>query len=118
VIKLRCEDFDELIYLLWDGRIDERKKEELEKHLSTCERCKEKLALLESIEKGAKGIKIKEPSQEYWDTFSSRVRERIIAQKEESFLFKFKKAFEGIFTFSPLKIWIIEARRLFFPNQR
>jgi hypothetical protein len=106
VIKLRCEDFDELIYLFWDGRIDERKKEELEKHLSTCERCKEKLALLESIEKGAKGIKIKEPSQEYWDTFSSRVRERIIAQKEESFLFKFKKAFEGIFTFSPLKIRI------------
>jgi hypothetical protein len=106
VIKLRCEDFDELIYLFWDGRIDERKKEKLEKHLSTCKRCKEKLALLESIEKGAQGIKTKEPSQEYWDTFSSRVRERIIAQKEESFSFKLKKAFENLFTFSPLKIKI------------
>jgi len=104
VIKLRCEDFDELIHLFWDERIDERKKEELEKHLSACKRCKEKLALLESIEKKAKGIKIKEPSCEYWDTFSSRVRERILAQKEGSFSFKLKKAFENIFTFSPLKI--------------
>jgi hypothetical protein len=106
VIKLRCEDFDELIYLFWDGRIDQRKKEELEKHLSTCKRCKEKLALLESIEKGAKGIKIKEPSKEYWDTFSSRVRERIIAQKEEAFSYRLKKVFENVFTFSPLKVKI------------
>lgn len=103
---MRCEDFDELIYLFWDGRIDERKKEKLEKHLSTCNRCKEKLALLESIEKEAQGIKTKEPSQEYWDTFSSRVRERIIAQKEESFSFRLKKVFENIFSFSPLKIKI------------
>ena len=103
---MRCEEFDELIYLLWDGRMDERKKEELEKHLSTCNRCKEKLALLESIEKRAKGIKIKEPSPEYWDTFSTRVRERIIAQEEKSLSFKLKKIFENIFTFSPLKIKI------------
>jgi hypothetical protein len=103
---LRCEDFDELIYLLWDGRIDEIKKEKLEKHLSTCKRCKEKLTLLESIEKGAQGIKIKEPSREYWDTFSNRVRERLIVQKEESFSFRLKKVFENIFTFSPLKIKI------------
>jgi hypothetical protein len=103
VIKLRCEEFDELIHLFWDGELDEGKKEELKKHLSTCNRCKEKLALLESIEKGAKGIKIKEPSGEYWDTFSDRVRERVLAQKEESFSFKLKKVFENIFTFSPLK---------------
>jgi len=103
---LRCEEFDELIYLLWDGPMDERKKEELEKHLSTCNRCKEKLALLESIEKRAKGTKIKEPSPEYWDTFSTRVRERIIAQEEKPFSFKLKKIFENIFTFSPLKIKI------------
>jgi len=103
---LRCENFDELIHLFRDGRINEREREELEKHLSTCKKCKEKLALLESIEKRAKDIKIKEPSQEYWDTFSSRVRERIIAQKEASFSFKLKKALENIFTFSPLKVRI------------
>ena len=103
---MRCEDFDELIYLFRDGRIDERRKEELEKHLSTCKRCKEKLALLESIERGAKEIKIEEPSQKYWDTFSSRVRERIVAQKEKAFSIKLKKLFENIFTFSPLKIKI------------
>jgi hypothetical protein len=103
---LRCEEFDELIYLFRDGELDQSKKEELKKHLLTCNRCKEKLALLESIEKRAKGIKIKEPSQEYWDTFSSRVRERILAQKEGAFSFKLKKVFEDIFTFSPLKIKI------------
>lgn len=101
---MRCDDFDELIYLFRDGRIDEGKKEELDKHLSTCKRCKEKLALLESIEKGAREIKIKEPSQEYWDTFSNRVRERITAQKEESFSFKLKNFLQNIVTFSPLKI--------------
>jgi hypothetical protein len=106
VIKLRCEDFDELIHLFWDGEIDERKKEEMEEHLSICKKCKQKLALLGSIEEKAKQVKIKEPSQEYWDTFSSRVRERIIAQKEESFSFRLKKVFENIFTFSPLKIKI------------
>lgn len=106
MIKLRCEDFDELIYLFWDGQLDERKKEGLKKHLSTCNRCKERLALLESIEQKAKGIKIKEPSQEYWETFSNRVRERIIAQKEESFSFKLKRVFENLITFSPLKIKI------------
>lgn len=95
-----------MIHLFWDGRIDERKKEELEKHLATCKRCKEKLALLESIERGAKEIKIEEPSQKYWDTFSSRVRERIVAQREEAFSIKLKKLFENIFTFSPLKIRI------------
>ena len=103
---MRCEDFDELIYLFWDGRIDERKKAELEEHLSICHRCKEKLALLESIEGKAKQAKVKEPSEEYWDTFSNRVRERIIAQKEGSFSFRLKKVFETIFTFSPLKVKI------------
>ena len=103
---MRCEEFDELIYFFWDGRIDERKKAELEEHLSICNRCKEKLVLLESIEGKAKQAKIKEPSQEYWDTFSNRVRERIIARTEESFSFKLKKIFENLFTFSPLKVKI------------
>lgn len=103
---MRCEDFDELIYLFWDGELEQSKKEELEKHLLTCNRCKEKLAFLGSIEKGAKEIKIKERSQEYWDTFSNRVRERLVARTEKSFSFKLKKVFENIFAFSPLKVKI------------
>jgi hypothetical protein len=104
VIKVRCDDFDELLYLLRDGRIDEEKKKKLEKHLSACKRCREKLAFLESVEKRARGIEIREPSQEYWDTFSSRVTERIAAQKEESFLLKLKNFLQNVFAFSPLKI--------------
>lgn len=103
---MRCDDFDELIHLLWDGRLDESQKEKLQKHLSTCKRCKRKLVLLESIEKGAKGIRPKEPSREYWDTFSSRVREKIVARKEGSVSVRLKKAFENLFTFTPGKIKI------------
>ncbi len=103
---MRCDDFDELIYLFWDGRLDESQKEKLQKHLSTCERCNRKLVLLESIEKGGRGIRPKEPSPEYWDTFSSRVREKIVARKEGSLSVRLKKAFENLFTFTPGKIKI------------
>ncbi len=101
---MRCERFDKLIYLFLDGRLDQGKEKELKEHLSECERCAKKLALLESVEGRAKKIEIKEPPQEYWDSFSSRVREKILARKERSPAFGLKKALESIFSFSPLKI--------------
>ncbi len=101
---MRCERFDKLIYLFLDGKLDQGKERELKEHLSECERCAKKLAFLESVEGRAKGIKAKEPPQGYWDTFSSRVREKIIAQQEEVPAFSLKRALESVFSFSPLKI--------------
>jgi len=101
---LRCEGFDKLIHLFLDGRLDQAKERELKEHLSECEICARKLALLESLEGGAKRIEIKEPTQEYWNTFSSRVREKIIEREEKSFAFGLRKALQSIFSFSPLKI--------------
>ena len=101
---MRCERFDKLINLLLDGRLDQSKERELKEHLSQCERCQKKLALLESVEGRAKKIEIKKPPQEYWDSFSIRVREKVLARKERSPVFGLKKAFESIFSFSPLKI--------------
>jgi len=101
---LRCERFDKLIYLFLDGKLNQGKERELKEHLSECERCGKRLAFLESVEGKAKGIKAKEPPQEYWDTFSSRVREKIVAQQEKAPAFSLKNALESVFSFSPLKI--------------
>ena len=103
---MSCEKFDKLIYLFWDGRLKPGEEEELRAHLSECERCQEKLSFLELVEGRAKRIQPIEPPQEYWDTFSSRVREKIAARKEKSFAVRLKQAFENVLTFSPLKIKI------------
>lgn len=103
---MRCERFDKLIYLFLDGRLNQSEKAELEKHLSECKRCQKKLSLLKAVEGEARKIEIKEPPQEYWENFSSRVREKILVRKERSPAVRFKKAMENILTFSPLKIKI------------
>lgn len=104
--KLRCRRFDKLIYLFLDGRLNQREKRKLQEHLSQCKRCQERLSLLEAVEGGARKIEIKEPPQEYWESFSSRVREKILVRKERSPAVRFKKAMESILTFSPSKIKI------------
>ncbi len=101
---MRCERFDKLIYLFLDGRLDQDKERKLKEHLSKCERCQKKLAFLQSVEGRAEKIEIKEPPQEYWDSFSIRVRAKVLARKERSPVIRLRKALENIFTFSPLKI--------------
>lgn len=101
---MSCERFDKLIYLFLDGRLDKYQEKELKEHLSQCEECTRKLALLESIEGKAREIEIKEPPQEYWDGFSARVREKIVAREERSTAYRLKRALEGIFSLSPLKV--------------
>jgi hypothetical protein len=101
---LRCERFDKLIGLFLDGRLGKNEEREVKEHLSTCEGCAQKLALLKSTEQAAKKIEVEEPEQEYWDTFSRRIREKISEREEKFFVFSLKKALQGIFSFSPLKI--------------
>jgi hypothetical protein len=101
---LSCDKYDKLLNLFLDGRLNQSEEKELKEHLSRCKRCQEQLSLLQSIEAKARAIKAKEPPQEYWDTFSSRVRERIRTQEEKSPAFSWKKALENFFSFSPLKI--------------
>lgn len=101
---MSCERLDRLIHLFLDGRLDQDQERELKEHLSKCERCAAKLALLRSMEGSARRIETKEPSQEYWNTFSSRVRDKIAAREQESPGFDLKRALESIFAYSPLKI--------------
>jgi hypothetical protein len=106
VSKLSCAKFDKLINLFLDGRLLPEEESELKEHLTECKRCQEKLSLLELVEVQAKRIPAEEPSQEYWDTFSSRVRGKIVARQEKSLAVRWKQAFGNILIFSPLKIKI------------
>jgi anti-sigma factor RsiW len=80
VSDVTCKKFDRSISLYLDGELDERGERALREHLSTCRRCAERLAALESAQKSAKTAKAAEPHAGYWDTFSSRVSEKIDAR--------------------------------------
>ena len=101
---MRRINHDKWVYLFWDERLDPSQSEEFKKHLVKCGECQKKLAFLESMEGKAKEIHAKELPQEYWDSFSSRIRERIISQKESAPVSGLKKFLENIFVISPWKI--------------
>ncbi len=101
---MSCKRFDRLISLFLDGRLDQKQERELKDHLSRCERCGEKLSVLQSVEEKARRIEAEEPPEEYWQTFSSRVREKILARQEKTSTFSLTRALESVFSFSPLKI--------------
>jgi hypothetical protein len=103
---LSCKKYGQWVHLFWDKRLNQDQEEEFKRHLAECKTCQEKLYFLESVEGKAKGLRAKEPAKEYWDTFSSRVREKIAASKEESTVFGWKRAFANIFVLSPWKIRI------------
>jgi hypothetical protein len=83
VSKVKCEKFNKAISLYLDGRLDKAGETALREHLSTCRRCAETLAALESAQSTAKATTAAEPRPAYWDTFSNRVMERIEAEKEK-----------------------------------
>ncbi len=102
---MSCEGIDKLISLFLDGRLSGNRRQKLEEHLSRCANCREKLSLLQSIQQKAKGIKAQEPPEEYWNTFSSRVREKLIIRQEKP-ASGWKQVLESVFSFSPLKVKI------------
>lgn len=103
---MSCKKYGQWVHLFWDKRLNQNQEEELKRHLAECKTCQEKLSFLESMEERAKGIRAKEPPEEYWDTFSSRVRKKIASSKEKSTAFGWKKAIANVFVLSPWKIRI------------
>jgi hypothetical protein len=103
---LKCEDFDKLIHLYFDGGLDAEKSKEMEEHLLTCQNCAAKLQELEKLEESAKGIRLPELSPEYWRTFTERVRNEIILRRRKSIWAKIKSGWESFFFYSPVKLRI------------
>jgi hypothetical protein len=101
---LSCDRFDKLINLFLDKKLNQDQERELKEHLAQCPECKEKLSFLQRIEEKAKRIKAQEPPEEYWNTFSGRVKEKILIQQEKSPSFGWKRFLDSVFSFSPLKI--------------
>ena len=101
---MKCEDFDRLFYLYYDKKLEEKESEKIEAHLLECKRCAEKLEALALIEKEAKDIKIPKPEEAYWESFSQRVRNKIVLRKKEPFGSKIKSFFESLTTISPSKL--------------
>jgi len=103
---LKCEDFDKLIHLYFDGELDAGKSKEMEEHLLTCQNCAAKLQELKKLEESAKGVKLPEFSPEYWRTFAERVRNEIILRRRKSFWTRLKTGWESFFFYSPVKLRI------------
>lgn len=104
-----CKDFEKLIHLYLDGKLDEQKRKEVEKHLAECQKCREKFESLKLVEEKAKGIKIPEPGDAYWESFSQRVRERIISKQKQPFGVKVKDFFATTFVLSPNRLRVAAA---------
>jgi hypothetical protein len=104
---LSCKKYEKWVNLFWDKRLNQSQEEEFKKHLAECKTCRAKLSFLESVEGRAKEIRAKEPSKEYWDNFSSRVREKIASSRVESTAYGWKKALVNVF--SPWKIKVATA---------
>jgi len=104
-----CKDFEKLIHLYLDQKLDEQKKKEVEKHLAECQKCREKFETLKLVEKKAKGIKIPEPGDTYWESFSQRVRQRIVSQQKQTFGVKLKESVSNIFIFTPARLRVAAA---------
>lgn len=103
---MRCEDFDKLIHLYFDGELDAGKSKEIEEHLLTCQRCAAKLQELKKLEESAKGIRMPELSPDYWKTFAERVRNEIILRRRKSIWARLKSGWESFFFYSPVKLRI------------
>jgi hypothetical protein len=101
---LKCEDFDRLFHLYYDDQLDEAASKEIKAHFQECKRCSEKLEALKSIEKVAKDIELQEPEEGYWESFSQRVRNKIVLREKKPFGLKVKSLFESLTTISPSKL--------------
>ena len=103
---MKCEDFDKLVHLYFDGELDAGKSKEIEEHLLTCQNCAAKLQELKKLEESAKSIRMPELSPDYWKTFAERVRNEIILRRRKSIWARLKSGWESFFFYSPVKLRI------------
>lgn len=103
---MKCEDFEKLLHLYLDGEIDDKSSKEIEEHLLSCKSCSEKLQELKNLEMEARRIKLAEPSPAYWESFTPKVRDKIILRRKKSIWAKIKSGWESLFIYSPSKLRI------------
>jgi hypothetical protein len=72
--------YKKILQFYLDGSDDRHDFKELEEHLRSCAECQLELAELEELNGAALEIADQAPERDYWESFPTRVRNRIIAR--------------------------------------
>ena len=99
---MKCNSKWLSLYL--DGELSQKKRDKLERHLQICESCAERLEELKELEALAAGEKAPQVSEAYWETFSARVRNKLLLREKESGADSFWKKLKGAFRISPFRL--------------
>ena len=99
---MKCDSKWLSLYL--DGELSQGKRDKLERHLQICESCAERLEELKELEALAAGEKVPQVSEVYWETFSARVRNKLLLREKETGADSFWKKLKGAFQISPFRL--------------
>lgn len=101
---MRCEQIEKLLYLYQDNELNQKERKEVKEHIKICPKCSKKLADLKDIQEEVKTKQIPQPSEDYWESFAHRVKDKIEKRGKPSFGQKFSYFLKSIFSYSPAKI--------------
>jgi hypothetical protein len=85
ILMTECKYKKRLQFYL-DGWTDNRSSKDIEKHLKHCSQCQIEIAELQEVTEAALEIVDQAPDREYWDSFTTRVGNRIVSRDIEPVL--------------------------------
>jgi hypothetical protein len=80
MIEMRECRYKKRLQFYLDGWLGEYESKDFEEHLKNCAQCQIELANLEEINSAALGMVDQAPEKEYWESFATRVRNRIVSR--------------------------------------
>lgn len=95
--------------LYLDGELSQRKKDKLEEHLPLCENCAGKLEEMKKLEALTAQEKSPQVSEAYWESFSARVKNKLLLREKESPSILLCKRISAVFQISPFRLKLAAA---------
>lgn len=71
-----CRDFKDLLMAYLDGELEDEKKREFEKHLSSCSECSSELEDFKKLKQITDEVTLAEPEDKIWQQYWSNVYNR------------------------------------------
>ena len=91
---MKCEKYQEKLSLYIDGELSEREMEEIEKHIASCQDCREEVRSLSNLIKEMKGMQIQPLPRGFKEALHERLQqEQKINQKDRKENVKFLEPF-------------------------
>ena len=75
---MRCGKARKYIMSFHDGELPETRKVKVGEHLSSCGDCK---SLFERLQVADRAVRVPDPGQEYWNSFTGRIMQRVRAEE-------------------------------------